>query len=358
MLSRRAFLRSSLASAPTWYWASASMARAEETPPPVKSRPDVVVYEGSYPGWPWITAARDGALYCAFREGTLHDYSPSGKALFCKSKDRGKSWSKAEVIVDAPEIDDRNVAITELPNRDLLVSYNTYDRAKASQAMTIRSADGGKTWERPRPLDQPNTRTKSAVLPLANGTLVLPHYVAPGNGALAAVSKDNGRSWKTVRVPDADGFVGDEWDILEVDAGRLIGILRNSHRSSDGTFWKTESQDGGQNWRIPRPTNVRSLRHSSPAQITRHGKTPTLIYADRRMLSVSAVRPADADYLRWDVEHRLPCYLYNADESPIADGSYPVSVQIGSRRRLIVDYEIRKDSRRIAGYFVTFPERW
>jgi hypothetical protein len=40
----------------------------------------------------------------------------------------------------------------------------------------------------------------------------------------------------TVRVPDAASFVGDEWTLLEVDKGRVIGILRNSHPKTDGTF--------------------------------------------------------------------------------------------------------------------------
>ncbi|MGQ9588967.1 MAG: hypothetical protein ACUVYA_01590 [Planctomycetota bacterium] len=30
----------------------------------------VVIYEGEYPGWPWIARARDGTLFCVFREGT------------------------------------------------------------------------------------------------------------------------------------------------------------------------------------------------------------------------------------------------------------------------------------------------
>jgi hypothetical protein len=76
------------------------------------------------------------------------------------------------------------------------------------------------------------------------------------------------------------------------------------------------------------------------------------------MVSVSAVNTTDPEFLRWDIEHRLPCYVYNADEAPIPDGSYPVSVQVGPRERLIVDYEIRKDSKRIAGYFVSLPKEW
>jgi hypothetical protein len=222
----------------------------------------------------------------------------------------------------------------------------------------VRSTDAGKTWGKPRPVGTDNTRTRAAACPLADGTLLLPYYIAPGNGALAALSKDNGDTWRTVRVPDAEGFVGDEWDVLEVVRGYVVGILRNSHPKTDGTFWMTESQDGGLTWSVPERTNVRSQRHPSPAQLTRHGKTPTLVYADRRMVSVSAVKPAGDGFLSWDVARRLPCYLYNADGSAIRDGSYPVSVAVGPRERLIVDYEIRDGSRRITGYFITFPEDW
>ncbi|MGQ9588968.1 MAG: hypothetical protein ACUVYA_01595 [Planctomycetota bacterium] len=72
--------------------------------------------------------------------------------------------------------------------------------------------------------------------------------------------------------------MGDEWDVLEVSPGRLIGAIRNNNPRTDG--------------------------------------------------------------------------------SPILDGGYPASVEVGPRERLIVDYEIRPSSRRIVGRFVTFPEDW
>ena len=331
---------------------------ATDTNDPPRTKADVVIYEGGYPGWPWITAAQDGTLYCVFREGTVHDYSPDGRAMLTTSRDGGRTWSKAKVIVDAPGVDDRNEAIVELPNRELLVTFNTYTAAKESLAMSVRSGDGGQSWSQPQPIGEPNTRTRSAAVVLSTGHLLLPYYVAPGSGALAAFSKDKGHTWKTVRVPDAPGFIGDEWDVLELEPNRLIGILRNSHPQADGTFWKTESRDGGLAWAVPKPTNVRSLRHSAPAQLCREGKTPILIYPDRRMVSVSAVRSSDPEFLRWEVEHQLPCYRYEADERPILDGSYPVSVSVGPRRRLIVDYEIRAGSRRIAGYFIRAPQDW
>lgn len=330
-------------------------AEAQQSTP---ARPAAVVYEGHYPGWPWVVAARNGALHCVFREGTIHDYSPSGKVMFTQSTDQGRTWTPARTIVDAPEIDDRNAAIAELPDGTLLVTYNTYTAARESAAMSVRSTDGGKTWSVPKSIGIPNTRTRAATVDLRDGTLILPLYLAPGSGALAARSVNNGQTWREARVPDAEGFIGDEWDLLEVEPGRLVGILRNDHPKSDGTFWKTESRDGGRSWSVPQPTNVRSERYASPPQIVRQGETVVLIYADRRMVSVSAVRTSDPALLKWDVDQRLPCYLYNADESPITDASYPVSAPLGENRRIIVDYEIRPDSRRIAAYVVNLPKDW
>ncbi|HRY50755.1 MAG TPA: hypothetical protein P5186_22115 [Candidatus Paceibacterota bacterium] len=139
-----------------------------------------------------------------------------------------------------------------------------------------------------------------------------------------------------VRAPYGD-LLGEEWDASEIAPGHLLGLLRNNHPQSDGYFWKTESLDGGRTWQIPRKTNVQSRRATSPPQICWHNQTPTLIFADRRMVSVSAAKTTDPAFLNWEPDWRLPCYYYNDDQSQILDGSYPVSVQTGPHERLIVD---------------------
>jgi Neuraminidase (sialidase) len=324
----------------------------------VKSTPDVMVYKGEYPGWPWIITVKDGDMVCVFREGAEHGYSASGRILLTRSQDQGKTWLPARVIIDQPEVDDRNVAISELPDASLLLCYNEYTVALESRVMTARSTDGGNTWTKPEPIGCDNTRTRAAVRPLADGTLLLPIYRAPGNGAIAALSKDQGVTWRTVDIPDTEGFVGDEWDLLEMAPGRLVGISRNNVRGSDGTFWQTESRDNGASWSIPRKTNVQSARHTAPSQLVWQNGAPTMIYPDRRMVSVSAVYSKDPALIEWELDDRLTCYQYNPDESPIPDGSYAVSAPIDRHTRLIVDYEIRDDAKQIAGYFVTFPETW
>ncbi len=354
MVSRREFLRNSAAGVLAASVASGAEPGATGDTP----RASGTVYEGEYPGWPWIDRDAAGALYCVFREGTQHMYAATGRVLICRSTDGGKTWSEPGVVADAPEIDDRNAAITVLPDGGLLVAYNTYTAADESQAMTTRSPDGGATWSPPQPLDKPNTRTRASVKMLRDGSYLLPYYVAPGNGALAGLSEDGGATWRTVRVPDADGFVGDEWDALEYAPGRLVGVFRNSHPQTDGAFWVSLSDDSGRTWSPPRRTNVRSDRHPSPAQVAVHQGTPTLIYCDRRMVSVSAVRTTDPAFLEWDLARRAPCFHHNADGSPILDGGYPASVALNARERLIVDYEIRESKRQIAWYVVALPDNW
>ncbi len=143
-----------------------------------------------------------------------------------------------------------------------------------------------------------------------------------------------------------------------MEPGRLVGIFRNGHPKADGTFWKSESRNGGRTWAVPKRTNVQSKRHSSPAQIVLHGGYPTLVYADRRMASLSAVKTSDPELLVWHLAGRLPCCLYNTDDSPIRDGRCPASVQVDAHTRLIVDYQIRPSQKRIAGYFVPFFQDW
>ncbi|NUM53284.1 MAG: exo-alpha-sialidase [Candidatus Hydrogenedentes bacterium] len=323
-----------------------------------KTKPDIVIYDGSYPGWPWITAGASGTLYCVWREGTVHDYSAEGRIMLAQSSDKGRTWTEAKVIIDEPNVDDRNVAIVELPNGELLVTYNTYTEARESLAMMSRSSDGGKTWAKAESIGVPNSRTRAAAVVLSNGDLLLPLYTAPGNGAIAALSYNNGRNWESIAIPNADGFLGDEWTALEVEPKRIIGISRNNVPQSDGFFWLAESKDRGKTWSAPVKTNVQSERHPSPAQLCMHNSTPTLVFSDRRMVSVAAVKSSDPGFAAWDVGQRFKAYQYKPDAAPIPDGSYPCSVQVTSKIRLIVDYEIGESGGKITGYYCTFPENW
>ena len=333
-----------------------NVSAAEQASSP-KSKPDVILHRGGYPGWPWVAWAGKERLVCVFRDDGVHGFSATGKIMWTFSEDDARTWAPARIVVDEPGIDDRNAAVTQLPDGRMMVCYNTYTKDRVSRTMVICSHDGGMTWTTPRAIAELDARTRGAPIALASGDLLIPIYKSPGNGSIAARSSDSGKTWELSRVPDTQRFVGDEWVALEVEPRRIVGIFReNSVR--DGYFWKSESRDDGRTWDVPTKTNVRDARSTSPAHLDRHGSMPVLTYADRRMISVSMVTTDDADFRRWDIEGRLLCYQYRADGQPIADASYPVSVAVGKHRRFIVDYEIRPEGKWIAGYFVDLPENW
>ncbi len=354
----------------------------------LKSQADVVIFEGNYPAWPGVTRSAEGRLYCVFREDGLvdrkdtgHGYSPLGRVFIACSEDAGKTWSSPGVVADNKGYDDVGVGISVMPDQTLLVSY--YSRFAASggysQAWVTQSNDRGLTWSPSVPTSEEDTRSRAAPLALSNGEILVPIYrsmfSAKGHQSIAALSGDGGRTWQNVLVPNAPGQELNEWAVLEVEPGRIIGLHRDECEQTRGCFWKTESQDGGRTWSEPVQTNVRDARRSSsPPQLDFHGNRVVLTYADARMVSVSMVSTTDADFADWDLDERLPCYQYRSDGRPIADASYPCSVAVGAHQRLIVDYEIESlitpdadhvidykleaERKQITGYFVDTPPEW
>lgn len=279
--------------------------------------------------------------------------------MISESDDQGRTWNKPRTFFDEPNVDDRNVAILTLSDTDWLVCFNSYTSDNVSRAFVLRSKDSGSTWSKPHRLCNFDARTRSVPIKLVTGELVLPFYSEPPLQSLAAVSSDDGQTWKIVKIDNVDGFLGDEWSVAEISEGRLVGIIRNSAPGGlDGTFYKTESRDCGLTWSKPVRTNLRDTRSASPAQIFVHQGRPVVLYSNARMVSTAMAVSDDPELIRWNVSGQLSCYQYHQDGSPISDGSYPVSAAVGGNRRVIVDYIQDGDLHAIAAYFVEMPQSW
>lgn len=354
------------------FWSWALLHAADSPSPssaPLKSQPDVLIYQGTYPGWPWVSRCPNGTLVCVWREGTQHGFSAAGRLLLSQSRDDGRKWSPAVTFLDVPGVDDRNVAIQCQSDLDWLVCYNSYAPEPGytrdvaiSRTLTLRTRDGGKSWSKPALVCDLDARTRSAPIRLTTGEWILPFYRAPGDQSLVARSHDDAKSWEIIEIANGPGFVGDEWDVVELPDGRLLGIIRNSAPNptpeTRGWFYKTLSRDRGKTWSAPERTNLRDTRSTSPAQVFLDAGRPVVLYSDARMVSVAMASTSDPDFLKWDVDARLRCYVYRPDGKPIVDSSYPVSVPIPGHRRFIVDYLHDGDLHAIAGYTVELPNSW
>ena len=89
---------------------------------PVKTAPDVVIYDGTYPGWPWVAATPGGKLLAVWREGTQHMFSSAGRVMISQSTDGGQKWTASAIVVDKDGVDDRNAAILALSDTHWMVS--------------------------------------------------------------------------------------------------------------------------------------------------------------------------------------------------------------------------------------------
>lgn len=364
------------------------MADSAKTSLVAKTQPDVVIFEGNYPAWPWVLKTSSGDLVCMFREdkrktceGSAHGFSPMGRQLITRSTDNGRTWSPTTMLRDVPDVDDCGSGVIELPDGTLLAAcYSRLMRSGGpSQTWVTRSKDGGQTWTPAIILTDEDTRLRAAPVLMSNGDILVPIYRSmfsdKGHVCMTSISSDGGKTWDIGYVPNAPGDELNEWGAMEVEPGRIIGLHRDEAEATRGSYWITESHDFGRSWTDPAKSNVRCGFAAASPHLGRHGNKVVLTYAEDRMVSVAMVTTDDPDYLQWDVENRVRCFQYRADGKRIADASYPCSVDTGPHERLVVDYEIeslitpdpktividydlKAERKQITGHFVETPVDW
>ncbi|NLG14120.1 MAG: DUF1080 domain-containing protein [Lentisphaerae bacterium] len=271
--------------------------------------------EGRYIGWPSVCTRKNGQILAVFSGDREEHVCPWGKVQMIRSNDHGESWTEPETIVNGIN-DDRDAGIMELENGDLVVTWfssiayagATPSTGKVSAKpgtkpfhyqnhflklptdlvksqlgyFTMRSTDGGKTWEKP-------VRTEGSAnhggIQLKDGRLMMVGRSSTGadrflpndperknarRELVVEVSEDNGKSWKTVatisRPPNENVGQYHEPFLVEADDGRLVALFRFHDHDASGkrvpeikrthTLRQTESADGGKTWSVLAPTEM------------------------------------------------------------------------------------------------------
>ena len=126
---------------------------------PSVQRTPVVIGQGYFPV---VLRLADGRIAVVMRGGAPH-IGIEGRLDMVFSDDEGKTWSTPTVVNNSP-VDDRNPALGQAPNGDLVVALwrtatyddrGRYDESldKLIQLLVTRSADGGKSWFKPTEVD-------------------------------------------------------------------------------------------------------------------------------------------------------------------------------------------------------------
>lgn len=368
----------------------------------------IVNQPGRYLGWATIAKAPDGTLYSTFSGDRDSHVCPFGKVLLISSQDDGVTWSEPTIVANTP-LDDRDAGVCVCPDGTLVVSWFTshfedyhrqfnnfylkkdygpetrwsawekvlslatkeaiskwapsYESPSEGDYLkkwmgfwTVRSKDGGKTWDEPTvaPVYAPHGPTV-----LANGDLF---YVGMIHMAReygeetigAARSKDQGKTWELVGkihgFPEYLGAIKDgfsrlaEPHVVETASGKLIGMARfeetkdpeNPYRSH---LWQFDSEDGGVTWSEPKKTQI----VGKPPHLTRLANGGILVsygyrhapYGQRATLSMDEGKT-------WQYDHENIL----RDDSGGGDLGYTSSVELGDGTLLSVYYQIEPGNTR------------
>lgn len=293
----------------------------------------------------------DGRVAIVLRGGASH-LGIKGRLDIVFSADEGKTWSKPAVVVDTP-VDDRNPAFGQARDGTLVVSFfrtACYDAAgnyddkldKPVDTMLTRSADGGKTWSAPEPLDVSKIGWGSPygrIVTLPDGAMLMNIYGGPvrkpsekvnnaENHSYLFRSTDDGKTWSRFGQPGAKGF--NETAVVRLSSGSLLAALRSDPA---GETWLSDSKDEGRTWNEPRKVTPKAVH---PADLT--------LLPDGRVLMVAGYRvgPFGVCGVVGDAKGAIDWakHFTLVDNSASGDCGYPSTVMLTDGRAMTVYYVV------------------
>lgn len=209
------------------------------------------------------------------------------------SRDNGVTWTAEDHMVLANDGGKNVMGVSLHRTLDgrLAIFYNRKNSVIDCRVRMRVSPDEGKTWGEPRLcITEPGYYpvNNDRVVRLSTGRLIIPSgrhgmimdrfglpAVADRSDAMAFYSDDDGLTWKrstTIMVAPEESASGlQEPGIIELRDGRL----RMWHRTDMGSQYQSFSDDGGDTWTEPRPSNI--ISPLSPASIKRLPQTGDLV---------------------------------------------------------------------------------
>ena len=192
------------------------------------------------------------------------------------SKDDGKTWEGTPLFADPQKFEARperalirtsnGVIVMVLLNQKEIHpgKWETNNRKALAEyflpTYVTRSLDDGKTWETPQKIQDGWCGAIRSLIQLKSGRLVLAGQnlaFDPGRHVVMSyISDDDGKTWRRSNIIDLGG-AGDhggamEGTVVELSDGRVLMLIRTVW----GRFWEAFSDDGGQSWRVIRPSDI------------------------------------------------------------------------------------------------------
>ncbi|KAI7552233.1 hypothetical protein KC331_g2029 [Hortaea werneckii] len=205
---------------------------------------------------------RNGDLLCAWFGGT-QEGKPDISIYLSRKAAHSKAWTDAEKVTFDNSRSEQNPVLFESPSGEIWLLYTSQNAGDQDSALVKRqiSTDGGHSWSQPELLfSEPGTFIRQPVVPLEDGTLVIPTFKCRtepgtrwiGNDDISSIriSQDQGQSWREQEVPNSFGAV--HMEIQRLKNGGYLALYRS--RWADYIYLSRSAN--GIDWSAPQPTSL------------------------------------------------------------------------------------------------------
>lgn len=205
----------------------------------------------------FLSRGANGRLDCLWFGGSLE-----GKSDICIYRSTlapgSANWTPAEQLSNSDSESEQNPVQFHTPDGRTLLIHTAQPGGDQDRCVVRLREIGRAPVDLPLPL---GSFVRGAVHVRADGAWLLPLFHcthAPGarwtgrhDTASVAISADQGQTWRLVPVPGSTGCV--HMTIVDLGQGRLAAFFRR--RQADFVY-RTASEDVGESWSTPQPTDV------------------------------------------------------------------------------------------------------
>lgn len=234
----------------------------------------------------------NGDLLCCWFAGS--DEGNADISIALSRLNAGESqWTVPVIVSDDHERSEQNPSLFLTPSGEVWVMYTAqtartpqtpvnFNLQYTAEIRCRKSSDNGYTWGKTEVMfSRPGSFCRQKIQVLSSGRWIFGNWICfpdeSRNGSditVMQISDDEGKTWRSVEVPDSQGRV--HANILELEPGRLVAIFRSRFADS---IYRAVSEDNGDSWTSPVRTDLRN-NNASISAIRLQSGAIGLIYND------------------------------------------------------------------------------
>ena len=213
---------------------------------------------------PALLELPNGDLLCVWFAGSFEGNADVHIVCSRLEKD-SEAWTEPVDVSSDPERSEQNPSLFYGPDGAAWCMYTAQlDRQAGKDNMQFtavvrcqKSTDGGRTWGPYETVfPEEGTFCRQPIQVLSNGRWIFSNWLCTdsaeglsGDPTAFRISDDQGKTWRTVMMPESHGHV--HANVVELEPGHLVAFMRNREAYR---IHRSESFDYGETWSEPKPT--------------------------------------------------------------------------------------------------------